>query len=1367
MRSVILLVLAHLFSHFQLFGQFSDDLKFKHYGLKDGLSQVTSHCIVQDRKGHIWIGTQDGLNRFDGYNFKVFRHDVDDINSISSSYIEALQMDSKGRLWVGTTKGLNLFDPITERFESWLNIASVENSLSHNLIWCLFLDRDDRLWIGTQNGLNLMTKDGFKHWKSIPDDPNSLSDSRVLTIEQDHMGHMWIGTANGLNRINLEKKEITRFYQNDQKSKSLSNNRIEKIFKDSNNRLWIGTPTGLDLFDSITQRFTHYKHNPSISSSISNDHIISIYEDSKNQLWIGTANNGLNLFNERSNSFTRYEANSNDPYSLSNNTVWNVLEDRQKNLWVGVSSKGFNFYNKRSAKFHHYRHIPGTPSSLQHNAVRGILLDRDNRLWVGTFGGLTIYDLESGSVQQYNHQPGNRFSLASNHVICLFQDSERRIWVGTSKGLNRYNPETQNFNKVQNPDNKKTISVLREIFEDSSGRIWIGTEQDGLLLLDPIDLKLEELPYGNKNLQGLRNSMARQIIEDSQGRLWIATELGLCMFDPQKEVFKNYRNDQQNPTSISNNNVLSIAEGPDEQLWVGTRGGLNLLDKETGAFRVWNEKKGLSNDVVYGILADDNQNLWLSTNKGINKFNPATEEASIYDENDGIQSSEFNAEAFYKDRNGFLYFGGVNGLTVFHPDSISENPKAPEVYLTELLLFNQPVAINDSSLLNKALDHTEELTLTYEEDMFAIEFAALEYQQAEKLQFAYKLDPYNTEWIYTDSKDRKAVYTRVPAGEYTFEVKATYNSRDWPEKSKQIIVRILPPWWLTWWAILSYVIFGVVIILLVIRFQWKRFQLKQRLAHEQKEAEQMKSMDLMKSRFFSNITHEFRTPLTLIIGPAEQILKQQGLNETFTRKQVEIISRNSKKFLQLVNQLLDLSKLEGSQMAVEQYRGNLEEFAATLVENFQPIAEQKNIGLTFESEVNHTNRIFDRGHLDKIITNLLSNALKFTPERGSIKVLLTDKTLEQKEGIVLIIEDSGLGIAPEKVPFIFDRFYQVDGSSKRKHEGTGIGLALTKELIELQNGTIEVESQVEVGTKFTVFLPSLATQQIDIETDQAATDYTFQQNETLLELTEEVQDQGTSKSADEPLVLIIEDNVDLRQFISSLLSSDYKVITAPNGSEGVTKALQYIPDLIISDVMMPEMDGIEVSRLLKQHQLTSHVPIILLTAKTNLESRLEGHKTGADAYLTKPFNAEELELVIKKLIASRLEISNHYLQNLKEPESRFNELDQQLINLLHQFIDQELSNEELAVDDLARAVSMSQSQLYRKVKALTDFSISGFIRNYRLTKAHELLNEGQHNVTEVSYMTGFSNRRYFHKVFVEKYQYPPSSVLKAINSPQK
>ena len=1365
--SVLPLLLTSFLSYFQLCSQSVNSLKFRHYGLDEGLSQVTSHCIVQDQKGHIWIGTQDGLNRFDGYSFKIFQHDIDNKNSITSSYIEALKVDSKGQLWVGTTKGLNLFDHKTEQFKSWQHNEEDSQSLSHNLIWCLYEDRDGRLWVGTQDGLNLMTENGFKQFKFNPGDTSSLSDNRILSMEQDDKGHLWVGTAKGLNRIDLETYKSTRFYQRNDWTHSVSNNRIEKIFRDHNNKLWIGTPTGLDLFNPLTQTFSHYRHDPENPSSISDDHILSIYEDSNHQLWIGTANNGVNLFNEADKTFTRYQANSNDPYSLSNNTVWCVLEDWQKNLWMGVSSKGFNFYNKQTAKFQHYRHITSLPSSLQHNAVRGILLDHENKLWVGTFSGLTVYDLASGQVSQHRHQPEDPNSLNSNHVISIFQDSKKRIWLGTSNGLNGYNPKTKNFVNVTNPADVISLSAAREIFEDSRGRIWIGTEQEGMLWLDTASLALQRPTYENEDFEALSNSMARQIIEDAKGRLWIATELGLNMFDPQKHLFQNYRNDKENSASISNNNVLSIAKGKQGKLWVGTRGGLNLFDPETGAFKVWNEKNGLSNNVIYGILIDGQDNLWLSTNKGINKFNPRTEEVFIYDENDGVQSSEFNAEAFYKDQNGLMYFGGVNGLSVFHPDSLSESRTEPNVYLTDLLLFNQSVLINDSSVLRKTLEYTEEVTLTSKEDMFAIEFAAIEYQQPDKIRYAYKLEPYNTEWIYTDSKDRKAVYTRVPAGTYVFTVKASNSSYSWPEKSKSIIIKILPPWWLTWWAILSYVVVGLLITLLIIRFQWKRFELKQKLAHEQREAEQMKNMDLMKSRFFSNITHEFRTPLTLIIGPTEQILKQRTLNEDFIRKQIEIISRNSKKFLQLVNQLLDLSKLEGKQMAVEKYRGNLEEFVRLLIENFDQSAQQQDIRLSFEARISNKSRVFDRGHLDKIISNLLSNALKFTPQKGSIKVVLTEGKAEQEEGVTISVEDSGIGIEPEQIPFIFDRFYQVDGSSKRKHEGTGIGLALTKELIELQGGTIDVSSEMNEGTRFTVFLPTKVTEQVEIEQNHVVMDdFTFQQSEYLPAFGQEFSEEGISKNANKPIVLIVEDNVDLRSFISSMLSETYQVITAPNGSIGVSRALKHIPDLIISDVMMPEMDGIEVSRLLKQHQLTSHIPIILLTAKTKLESRLEGYKSGADAYLSKPFNAEELQIVIKKLIDIRLELSTRYLDNTQEPESRFNELDEQLINKLHHFMDQELSNEELAVDDLAKAVSMSQSQLYRKVKALTDFSISGFLRNYRLTKAHELLKKGEHNVSEVSNMTGFGNRRYFHKVFVEKYQYPPSSVLKKLGTTQ-
>lgn len=1346
------------------------DLKFRKYGLEDGLSQVTSHCIIQDAEGYIWIGTQDGLNRFDGNDFKVFRHDPSRKGSISDSHVKDLLEDKQGRMWVATNGGLNLFNKDTEEFTHWSHDQADSSSLSHNNVLDLIEDKQRRIWVGTEHGLNLLDQRNgtFHHFIADPNDTTTLSNDLILSMEEDDQGYLWIGTAVGLNKFDPVTETFTSYFHDPSNENSLSHDRITQVFSDALGTLWVGTRKGLNALDIESGTIRRYMHDPNLPGTISDEYILSFLEDQEHQLWVGTALGGLNLFDRTTNTFHHYKHTLGDPYSLSNNTIWTITEDSKHNLWVGVSSKGFNYVDRQTERFKHYRHVVDDPQSLLHNAVRAILLDHEDNLWVGSFLGLNVYSQKGRINLQYQHYPHDPFSLTASYVRSLLQDREQRIWVGTENGLNLYQPDSQTFSHGIKDATGRTIlteGLICVLYEDQQGRIWIGSNM-GLYCISPGSTEVKHYTYSASDSSSLSHPLVRNVYQDQKGRIWVGTEMGLNLLDPVTKTFKRFLHERNNKQSLSNNIVNSIIEDQMGQIWVATAGGLNRLDPETGQFRIWREKQGLSNDVVYGILEDERGTLWMSTNKGINIFNPQDHSIAVYTQRDGLQSDEFNTGAFYQDWNGVMYFGGVNGLNVFHPDSLHESKETPTVVLTDFLLFNKSVNISDSSVLPKSVDHLTQITLGYEDDMFALEFAALDYQQPEKVQYAYKLEPYDKDWVYTDHTDRKAVYTRVPPGTYKFRVKATKDGY-WSNEDRSIELSVLPPWWQTWWANTSYGVIVLTIIFLVLRFQWKRIELKQRLKLEQQEGDQLKSLDRLKTQFFSNITHEFRTPLTLIIGPIEQMLRKENLEDAFVRNQLGLIRRNSQKFLLLVNQLLDLSKLEGKKMTVESYRGDLSEFIRDIVENFRLATQLKRIQLNYESKLPFGDYLFDRMKLDKIIYNLLSNAIKNTPENGSIRLEVTSAMNgENPDGIQMIVMDTGIGIAEDNLPHIFDRFYQVDGSTRRKREGTGIGLALTKELLELQGGSIEVLSELEKGTQFTVFLPlQLAASSSDDGLENGSFESSASFEILNEDLTEDISvKESFDKNSDQPGVLIIEDSTDLRSFMKSILDPEYQILTAKDGSEGVTKALRYIPDLIISDVMMPEMDGFEVSSLIKQHQLTSHVPIILLSAKSNLQSRLKGYNTGVDAYLTKPFNTEELLVVVRKLLRSRQRLQQLFsegkLKNSGQHESDLSDLDKSLIDTLHSHIEQELSNEDLVVEDLVREAGMSHSQLYRKIKALTNLSIAGFITNYRLSRALELLNEGAYNVTQVAYKTGFSNRRYFHRVFVEKFNCSPSEFRK-------
>lgn len=1354
-RTSFLFFLFGLFFQ-SLTAQNRHNLKFEHFGLEEGLSQVTARCLLEDQDGFIWVGTQDGLNRFDGYSFKVFRNDLLQNGSLSSSFIQCMMMGRNGSLLIGTNDGLNIYDPKSETFQVIRGQAGNSTHLSSNVITALLEDSKGRVWIGTKTGLNILNRDkGMFAPVQVSDLANSIRDMCISSLLEDDVGNIWVGTKNGLYFLEKETNTVSSFFNDPADNASLSSNEITEIFQDANGQMWIGTKNGLNRFATHggSNRFVHNSH---VTGSISDDYIHKIFQDSDNHLWVTTANGGINLFNHSTETFQSYQHDPEDPSSLGNNSVMDMIEDRNGNFWIGVSNRGLNFHDPRTQRFQHIKYQPNKKLSLIDNAVRSILKTKNGKLWVGSFTGLSVMDLEKNNTLYYQHDPNNPYSLSANYVLSLVEDHQGTIFTGTAKGLHIFHPEENRFSEFQ-INHKKPFanSAIGPMMVDAENNLWLFADSRGLYKMNDKGRELTHYPLSNTG----EYSSINAIFQDSKRRVWIGTGSGLVLHQREGEQLQFFKHVPSDEATISNNIITCITEDTNGRIWVGTIAGLNLYDEKQGAFKSYRVSDGLSNEYIYGALVDDNGEIWISTNKGINRFNPETETFTVYDKADGLQSNEFNGRAYFKDENGLLYFGGVNGLSIFHPDSIQESTNTPNVVLTNFLLFNKPVRVSDSSALHQSLDLIEEITLDHTEDMFAFEFSALNYAQAEKNQFAYRLDPFNSDWIYTNAKDRKAVYTRVPPGTYTFQVKASNDDGYWTPEAKEITVKILPAWWQTWWAKMLYAVISMFAIGLIIRFQWRRAELKNKLRLEQQEAEQLKALDKLKTQFFSNITHEFRTPLTLILGPAEQVLKQAKLDESFTRGQVELIRRNSQKLLKLINQLLDLSKIEGNSMRLELYQGDLREFIKDIVENFQSAAQQKHIQLNLHSMLSIRDYQFDRDKLEKIMYNLLSNAMKFTPERGAINVAISTAGTFEKN-IAITVQDTGIGIPSDKLQHVFDRFFQVEESNTRTYEGTGIGLALTKELVELQGGTIEVQSELGKGSQFYVELPLKEAIIHEQKESVNAADYPLPETITLDTLidTEEVVD----NESDKPIILIIEDNNDLRSFIQSILLPDFQIITAKDGAEGIESALKHIPDLIVSDVMMPLKDGFEVTKALKKNPLSSHIPIILLTAKSALQSRVSGLKEGADAYLTKPFSVEELLLVVSGQIETRklLQEKFSHCEESKNTETTYNEVDQELIDKLHDFIESELSNEELTVEDLVKKAEMSHSQLYRKIKALTNMSIAGFIRSYRLSRAMEFLKEGTHNVTQVADKTGFSDRRYFHKAFTSKFNHSPSQVPK-------
>ncbi|MCI0693346.1 ATP-binding protein [candidate division KSB1 bacterium] len=934
------------------------------------------------------------------------------------------------------------------------------------------------------------------------------------------------------------------------------------------------------------------------------------------------------------------------------------------------------------------------------------------------------------------------------------------------------------------PDNPLSLSQnwVTTLLVDRRGDLWVGTLEAGLNRLNHDQATFTHFKHDIADTSSLSHNYVTIIFEDVLGELWIGTEGGgLSHWQRQTGKFRNYQHRPSDPNSLSDNRVYVIYEMPGDSahhLWVSTAAGLNQFDRRTKRFRRFTREHGLPSDFVIGIQSDNHENLWLTTNEGLARFNPhlARNPMDKIFKLSELGLDRIEPGAFFKNHNGEFLVGGRYGYVRFHPDSIKENRHVPPIVLTNFIVANQEYAL-DSSLAVK-----KNILLTYDQNFFSIEFAALDFTAPAKNQYAYMFEGFNRDWIYSGNR-RLADFTNVPPGTYTFRVKGSNNDGMWNEEGTSLRITITPPWWRTRWAYAFYIIVFTILLYGWRRFELNRVKIRNELRMQKLEAQKLQEIDEMKSRFFANISHEFRTPLTLILGPVEQI--RAGEFKGNVQEAYGMILRNGRRLLRLINQLLDLAKLEAGRMSLQARPENIISFLKGLALSFASAAERKRITLTFSSLEEKLIAYIDRDKLEKIVSNLLSNALKFTPEGGSVtvavgsgsrtQVLPTATATASANFIEISVTDTGSGIPAKLLDKIFDRFYQVDASHTREHEGTGIGLALTKELVELHHGEILVQSEVGRGTTFNVRLPlgkthlqpeevveTVTSDQFSVSSEQ----FTSLENRALNieDQASNIQQPATSKEqqADETIVLVVEDNRDVRTYIRQYLEPTFKVIEAVDGIDGVQKALEIIPDLIISDVMMPKRDGNELCRILKTDEKTSHVPIIMLTAKADSESKVYGLEIGADDYLIKPFDDKELLARVQNLIKLRRQLRERFSREmvLKPSAIAITPMDETFLQRVQSAVEKHLDEEEFSVEILAAEVGMSRAQLHRKLRALIDQSANQLIRSMRLQRAVELLRQNAGTIAEVAYMVGFGSQAYFTKCFHEQFGCSPKEYVK-------
>ena len=1365
-------------------------------------------CLFQDSRGFIWIGTSDGLTRYDGLKFKTFKNSLIDTNSISSNTIRTIIEDKSGIIWVGTGGGgLNKYNYAKENFTRYVNNSNDSTSISNNYIYSIIEDRSGAFWIGTDEGLNIFNRETekFFQYKNIPGDSESLSSNVVTAVFEDSKSNLWIGTIDGgLNKFDRTKKKFARYFNDPNNPKSLSHDKITCICEDSFGNIWISTLGGginKIVFKDDSVVFKNFKHEPNSNTSLCDNDVASIYIDKNNVMWLGTWGGGLSrrsLSNKKKSnlSFISYSHNPDDPSGLKSNNISCFLQDNSGVLWIGTWGGGLQVSNLKRKQFGHYKHEPDNPFSLSANGVMSVLEDKAGIIWIGTWdGGLNRWDRVTNIFTHYKNDPNNPLSLSDNTVSAIYEDRNNILWIGTwDGGLNKFDRASGKFYHFRhNPRIPTSISDDRilSIIEDEEGAIWIGTYYGGLNKFDRKNESFSHFIYNSNIPQCISSKDVHELLIDKSRNLWIGTKRGgLDVLDLNKMKFTYYKNVKGDYNSLSNDKISALYEDKSGALWIGTQdGGLSKFNSETGKFKSFKMQDGLPSDFIMGILEDDNSNLWISTSNGLSKFNIQTESFRNYYVEDGLQSNEFEElNACYKSRSGELIFGGINGFNIFYPDSIKDNTHIPSVYITYFNLFNKPIPVGYDSLskrivLHKSIIETKELELNYDDNVFSFEFAALDYQAPIKNKYAYKMEGFDKDWIYTSANRNLATYTNLDPGEYTFRVKGSNSDGYWNEKGASIIITILPPWWRTNLAYLIYFILIGTTIYFIWKSQLRRSKLKNEYAMSRFEAQKLQEVDELKTRFFTNISHEFRTPLTLILGPAKRIMEKSIDEES--KSDADFIQRNAKKLNKLVDELLDISKIESGEIKLKASPLNINSAVKEITMSFHSLAERKKIQFNLATEENEIIVYVDRRKLDKIISNVLTNAFKFTPEDGSVdvgihihsepvsgshftvvassekRISIPTKSGRDDQFVEISIRDTGIGIPADQIDKIFDRFYQVDSGHTREHEGTGIGLALTKELVELHKGKIEVESEEGKGTTFRIFFPlgkeHLPPEQIfkqDVDMDISKTIFT--------EFDEPVENhfekQIENKLSEKPILLIVEDNADARKYVETILESQYKIYEATDGEEGFTKALEYIPDLIISDIMMPKMDGFQLCHKLKTDSGTSHIPVIMLTAKATMEDKISGFETGADMYITKPFEAEELKARIKNLLEQRKRLHEHFQKfGLVELDKKnITSVDQKFLEKVLTVINEHISDTSFGVETLAENMSVSRSLLFRKLEALTDESPIELIRRTRLNKAAILIKKNSDNISQIALEVGFNNPSYFAECFKKQFGVAPS-----------
>ncbi|MFT6809274.1 MAG: signal transduction histidine kinase/ligand-binding sensor domain-containing protein [Saprospiraceae bacterium] len=1358
-RFLLLPLLMFIILSTSLVGQ-ANTYRFKHFTTEEGLSHHHVKCSIEDSNGFIWIGTVDGLNRFDGYTFKTFYHDAKDSMSLNSDRINTLFLDSRGIIYVGTNIGLNRYNPIEDKFYR-VPIMFNKEDVSANHVNDIEEDKKGNIWIATEDGIIVLNKDldVINRYLNESNESNSIPNSDISQLLFDKDNKLWIGGTQTISRLNIETGSFTHYSLKD-KFRIDKDHPVNVIAEDSKGRIWIGSNrSGLSLFDRKKQEFNYYELSSIEEDDVLRNRVRDISEDENGNLWLATFD-GLIIFNPDTKLETKIIHDTRDPYSINNNGVTSILRDKRGNYWLGVFYGGINYLDKNFNSFRHYQHT-GNERGPSYNVITYIEEGTDDEIWIATDrGGLNLFNPISGTFE-YFQQEISIGGSAANHIMHIEAGVQGNLWIGTLYGgLFSFDIKSKKFTKIKFYDSQSedlSINRIKSLKLDSKGNLWVA-HSAGIHYYNP--KTKEDLNFVEHFGQDFPLNNINTIHEDRQGNIWfgMSNKDGLIKIEGDSWEFEKY-----------NIPAVQCIFEDNENIWIGSGSKLFRIDNKTENIETF-ESKQLSNSSIIGILDDDSDHLWLSTTNGLFQFHKSNVDFTRMHREHGLENDLFKRNASIKSSNGDLYFGGINGIIAFDPEDISEEAFVPQIEIIDITVGSHKTNKTAYSPSKGVLDNKGILNLPYHQNILFIDFVAFNYSQAEKTEYAYRLEGFD-DWNYIGT-DHKATYTNLDPGTYSFQIKATDSNGIWSSQSKPLAIYIAHPPWNTWWAYLLYLMGAISLSILIKNNVSNRLKLENELRLEHFKNVQEKELHELKYRFFTNISHDLRTPLTLIIGPLGKLLQSHQGDSTI-RSLYTTAYKNAEHLLRLVNQLMDFRKLETNHTQLRCAVGNIVLFMYEIFISFQEQARFRNIEYSFDSDQKNINLFFDRDKIEKIFYNLLSNAFKYSPDNSDIKVLVhIDHNISDSfpEGhLQITIQDSGIGIPATDIEGIFDRFSRIDNSNYNSDLSSGIGLNIAKGFVELHKGKIFVDSILHSGTNIMVQLPigsaHLNTESIitDFQSSESESHY----NELSLENTEGqyvVPKKNNDHKEEEtlPLILLVEDNIDIQFYIAGIFNADYRIVTANDGQDGWEKALRHNPDLIISDVMMPKMNGIELCSRLKREIKTSHIPVILLSARTSLVFKVNGLETGADDYVGKPFAHQVLELKVKNLIESRKKLRDRFVNefNLSPKELAVTTADERFLDILIKSTEKHMKNPEFGIEFLSKEVQMTRGHLYRKIKALTNMTATGFVRSIRLQTAANLLKNTLMNINEVCYEIGFQDPNYYRKCFKNRYGVSPSEYRK-------